>query len=103
MLELPDDPRILSYLVAAAMVLDLTDRQLLLEAATTTDRLRREVALLGRETMLVRQVPSLPAIDLARTPSGSELTRGRSSRPRCARIGGWRRGVPAAARPRPWR
>jgi Lon protease-like protein len=71
MLELPDDPRILSYLVAAAMVLDLTDRQLLLEAATTTDRLRREVALLGRETMLVRQVPSLPAIDLARTPSGA--------------------------------
>jgi Lon protease-like protein len=71
MLELPDDPRLLSYLVAVAMVLDLSDRQLLLEAATTADRLRREVALLGRETMLVRQIPSLPAVDLARTPSGA--------------------------------
>lgn len=71
MLELPDDPRLLSYLVAIAMVLDLSDRQLLLEAATTSDRLRREVALLGRETMLVRQIPSLPAVDLARTPSGA--------------------------------
>jgi len=70
MLELPDDPRILSYLVAVAMVLDLTDRQLLLEAATTTDRLRIELALLGRETMLLAELPSLPAVDLARTISG---------------------------------
>ena len=70
MLELPDDPRILSYLVAVAMVLDLTDRQLLLEAPTTTERLRIEVALLGRETMLLAELPSLPAIDLARTTSG---------------------------------
>jgi len=70
MLALPDDPRILSYLVAVAMVLDLTDRQLLLEAATTTDRLRIEVALLARETMLMSELPSLPAVDLARTASG---------------------------------
>jgi hypothetical protein len=61
---------VLSYLVAAAMVLDLSDRQALLETATTTDRLRRELALLSRESMLVRELPSLPAIDLARTPSG---------------------------------
>ena len=70
MVALPDDPRILSYLVAVAMVLDLTDRQLLLEAATTTDRLRIEVALLARETMLMSELPSLPAVDLARTASG---------------------------------
>ena len=69
MLELPEDPRILSYLVAVAMVLDLADRQLLLEAATTTGRLRRELPLLGRETMLVRRLASLPAVELARTPS----------------------------------
>jgi Lon protease-like protein len=68
--HLPEDPRVLSYLVAAAMVLDLSDRQALLETATTTDRLRRELALLSRESMLVRELPSLPAIDLARTPSG---------------------------------
>ena len=70
MAELPDDARILSYLVAVAMVLDLSDRQLLLEAATTTDRLRIEVALLARETMLMTELPSLPAVDLARTISG---------------------------------
>lgn len=70
MLELPDDARTLSYLVAVAMVLDLRERQSLLEAATTLDRLRQEVGLLGRETGLVREVPSLPAVDLARTPSG---------------------------------
>jgi Lon protease-like protein len=70
MLALPADPRILSYLVAVAMVLDLSDRQLLLEAATTTDRLRIEAALLARETLIVRELPSLPAVDLARTVSG---------------------------------
>ena len=70
MAALPDDPRILSYLVAVAMVLDLSDRQLLLEAETTTDRLRIEAALLSRETMLVRELPSLPAIDLARVTGG---------------------------------
>lgn len=70
MLELPDDARTLSYLVAVAMVLDLRERQALLEAVSTVDRLRAELALLGRETGLVRELPSLPAIDLARTPSG---------------------------------
>lgn len=70
MLDLPDDARTLSYLVAVAMVLDLRERQSLLEAATTRDRLRLELSLLGRETGLVRELPSLPAIDLARTPSG---------------------------------
>ena len=71
MLELPADPRILSYLVAAAMVLDLSERQALLETATTTERLRRQLSLLARETMLVREIPSLPAVELARTASGS--------------------------------
>ena len=38
--DVPDDPRQLSYLVAATVVLDLTDRQRLLEAPDTTARLR---------------------------------------------------------------
>ena len=37
--ELPDDPRVVSYLVAAAVILDLPERQQLLEAPTTADRL----------------------------------------------------------------
>ena len=69
MADLPEDPRILSYLVAVAVVLDLADRQRLLEAPTTLDRLRLEVGLLRRETALLRELPSLPAVDLARTPS----------------------------------
>ena len=70
MLELPDDPRTLSYLVAVAMVLDLSDRQRLLQVVSTRDRLQAELGLLSRETTLVRTLPSLPAVDLARTPSG---------------------------------
>jgi len=70
MLEMPDDPRTLSYLVAVAMVLDLSDRQRLLQAASTRQRLLDEIALLARETTLMRELPSLPAVDLARTPSG---------------------------------
>jgi Lon protease-like protein len=64
------DARMLSYLVAVAMVLDLSDRQALLQAVSTSDRLQAELGMLGRETGLVRALPSLPAIDLARTPSG---------------------------------
>jgi Lon protease-like protein len=70
MLELPHDPWVLSYLVAAAMVLDLRDRQRLLEAGSTSDRLRLESKLLARETTMLRELPSLPAVDLARAAIG---------------------------------
>lgn len=70
MATLPEDPAVLSYLVAVAMVLDLHDRQRLLECDSTCERLRAEVGLLARETTLVQELPSLPAVDLARTPSG---------------------------------
>jgi uncharacterized protein len=65
--ELPDDPGVLSYLVAAATVLDLGDKQKLLEDADTTSRLRRELALLRREAVVLRLLPSLPAVELTRT------------------------------------
>ena len=64
---LPEDPRTLSYLVAAAMVLDLPDKQRLLEAPSVADRLRAELALLRRESALLRALPSLPAVDLTRS------------------------------------
>ena len=70
MLALPEDPRMLSYLVAVAMVLDLSDRQRLLRDLDLDERLRAELALLARETVMMRELPSLPAVDLARTPSG---------------------------------
>jgi Lon protease-like protein len=64
--ELPRDPRVLSYLLGAAMVLDLADRQALLAAPDTAARLRAELALLRRETGILRRLPSLPAVELAR-------------------------------------
>lgn len=62
----PTDPRVLSYLVAAAAVLDLPERQALLEEATTADRLQAELILLRREMGLIDAFRSLPAVDLTR-------------------------------------
>jgi uncharacterized protein len=64
--ELPDQPQVISYLVAAAVVLDLPERQGLLEQATTSDRLRAEIGLLRRESALINAFRSLPAVDLTR-------------------------------------
>ena len=63
---LPEDPHQLSYLVAATMVLDLHDRQRLLEAPDTTARLRSLSRLLRRETALLGHLPSLPGVELTR-------------------------------------
>jgi hypothetical protein len=68
--ELPDEPTVLSYLVAAAVVADLADKQAMLEAPTTADRLRAELAVLRSEAALLRALPSLPAVDLARAAYG---------------------------------
>jgi Lon protease-like protein len=62
--ELPDDPIVLSYLVTAAMVLPLNERQELLAAPTTSERLALARALLGRETALITTLSAVPAIDL---------------------------------------
>ena len=69
--ELPVEPTVLSYLVAAAMVLDLADKQRLLAAPDAATRLRFELGLLQRENALITALPSLPAIELARRPYGS--------------------------------
>lgn len=69
--ELPEDPRVISYLVAAAVVLDLPERQGLLEQPTTTGRLRAEIDLLRRERALVGAFRALPAVDLVRNQPGS--------------------------------
>jgi Lon protease-like protein len=63
---LPDDPQVVSYLVAAAVVLHLSERQALLEQPTTADRLRAERDLLRRECALVKAFRSLPAVELAK-------------------------------------
>jgi hypothetical protein len=55
-----------SYLVAAAAVLDVPTKQRLLQAPDTASRLRDELKLLRAETAIIRNLPSLPAGDLTR-------------------------------------
>ncbi|MER7201157.1 LON peptidase substrate-binding domain-containing protein, partial [Streptomyces sp. NPDC000188] len=64
--DLPDDPSVVSYLVAAAAVLDVPTKQRLLQAPDTASRLRDELKLLRAETAIIRNLPSLPAGDLTR-------------------------------------
>jgi Lon protease-like protein len=61
---LPDEPVLLSYLVAAAMVIDLPVKQGLLEAADAAARLHAERALLSAECQLLRSLTATPAPDL---------------------------------------
>jgi hypothetical protein len=59
------DPAVLSYAVAAAMILEVPTKQLLLAAPDTATRLREERRLLARERGVIRVIPSLPAVDFA--------------------------------------
>lgn len=67
-LPLPGDPVTLSYLVAAAMVLEIGERQALLAEPDAAARLRAERALLGREIAMLRSLPSAPAAGLRYRP-----------------------------------
>ncbi|MDG9703960.1 LON peptidase substrate-binding domain-containing protein [Streptomyces sp. DH37] len=67
--ELPDEPSVVSYLVAAATVLDTPAKQRLLQAPDTATRLAEELRILRRETALIGRLPSVPAADLTRVPT----------------------------------
>lgn len=73
--ELPDEPVLLSYVVAAAMILDVPDRQALLEAPSALARLRTERALVRREIALLRATRSRPAPDLRHVRFSENLSR----------------------------
>jgi hypothetical protein len=66
--DLPDEPVLLSFIVAAAMVIDLPERQALLAEPDPARRLGLERALLSRETAMLRTTTSRPAPDLRNTP-----------------------------------
>jgi uncharacterized protein len=69
--QVPDDPTVLSHLIAATAQLTIEERQSLLAAPDTAGRLRTELKLLNREAGLlarVRAVP-VPLSDLARPAS----------------------------------
>ena len=66
--DLPDEPILLSYLVAASMIIDLNDRQGLLAQPDAVRRLAAERALLSRETAILRELGTTPATELRGTP-----------------------------------
>ena len=64
--DLPDEPLLLSYIVGAAMIIDLPERQALLAAPDALTRLRAERSLLAREIGMLRATTSRPAPDFTR-------------------------------------
>jgi Lon protease-like protein len=66
--DLPDEPTLLSFIIAAAMIIDLPERQALLAESDTLRRLALQRALLSRETAMLRTTTSRPAPDLRHTP-----------------------------------
>jgi uncharacterized protein len=66
--DLPDEPVLLSYLVAASMILDLPARQALLAEPDALSRLTSERALLARETTMLRSLTAAPAPELRNSP-----------------------------------
>jgi uncharacterized protein len=66
--DLPDEPVLLSYVVAASAIIDLPERQRLLAEPDALARLTAERALLAKETAIVRSLGSAPAPDLRFSP-----------------------------------
>lgn len=59
--DLPEDPRLLSYVVAATVLADLRDRQAFLEHYDAAARLAAESRWLHREATLLRVIRAVPA------------------------------------------
>jgi uncharacterized protein len=66
--EMPDEPMLMSYLVAAAIVVDLPAKQRLLEEPDAYRRLLAERKLLGMEMRMLRLLTATPAPDLRFSP-----------------------------------
>jgi uncharacterized protein len=64
---MPRDPELLSYSLAATVLLSIRERQSLLETPATYDRLVLLRHLLRQETRAMKAIPSLPATEVART------------------------------------
>lgn len=67
--ELPEEPSVVSYLVAAATVLYTSDKQRLLQAESTAARLVHELKILRRETALIHKLPSIPGAEFTLRPT----------------------------------
>ncbi|GAA3521136.1 LON peptidase substrate-binding domain-containing protein [Nocardioides daeguensis] len=65
--ELPKDPTYLSWTLAACTPLPMGERQQLLEAGDTAERLALVIDLLRTELRAINVITSLPATEVART------------------------------------
>lgn len=65
--DTPHDAIDLSYTLAAALVLNLAERQALLEAPDVLSRLQLGIKLMRAELGAIAAIPSLPATAMART------------------------------------
>jgi uncharacterized protein len=65
--ETPTNPVDLSYTLAAALVLNLAERQAMLEAPDVVTRLRLGTSIMRAELQAMLAIPSLPATTMART------------------------------------
>lgn len=65
---LPDDALVLSHVVAATVLLDLDERQSLLAQPDGVGRLRAELRLMKRETVLLKRLRAVPSPLLTRGP-----------------------------------
>lgn len=66
--DIPDEPLLLSYLVAAAVVVDVPVKQQLLEEPDAHSRLVAERRLLAHEMQMLRSLTATPAPDLRYAP-----------------------------------
>ncbi len=62
--EVPTDPLDLSYTITATVLLEVRERQMLLQCADACDRLKLGVKLMRREITLAEQLPSVPVPQL---------------------------------------
>lgn len=68
--DVPEDPVVLSYLVTAAMLLPVDERQSLLAAPSTAARLALARDILARETLLISELGAVPSLEIpGTTPS----------------------------------
>ena len=61
--NLPDDPQTLSYLITAAAMFSLDERQLLLETISTNQRLKQLKKILDREVSLLSKLRCYPTYE----------------------------------------
>jgi Lon protease-like protein len=67
--DLPEEPSVVSYLVAAATVMYTADKQRLLQARDTATRLVEELKILRRETAVIAKLPSVPGAEFTLRPT----------------------------------